>query len=144
MPLIAEDVPFLPSRIIVLSELAKKEKEKYLTILLQSKAKFHQDGFGNYIANIRMLAPGVKRAALNPPRSPAVVRKSNRGVPIEEAIRRLASNEPVLVEFVDCVPFEYSSFPRFVRMCMIEGPITYRTRGLGWLMKTVEDLYDAR
>lgn len=144
MPLIAEDVPFLPSRIIVLSELAKKEKEKYLSILLQSKAKFHQDGFGNYIANIRMLAPGVKRAALNGPRSPAATRRSNRGVPLEEALRRLNSNEPVHVEFVDCAPFEYSGFPRFVRMCMVDGPISYRTRGLGWLMKTVEDLYDAR
>ena len=54
---------FLPSRAFVLSELpGAREKEMYYKLLLDNGAKFFQDEHGNYIASVRMLAPGVKKA----------------------------------------------------------------------------------
>jgi hypothetical protein len=52
---------FNPVRVLVLSELSSKEKEKYYKLLLTTNSKFHIDGEGRYIANVRLLAPGVKK-----------------------------------------------------------------------------------
>ena len=54
---------FIPSRAFVLSELpGARDKEMYYKLLLDNGAKFFQDEEGNYIASVRMLAPGVKKA----------------------------------------------------------------------------------
>ena len=54
-------VSFHPTRVIVLSELHSKEKDKYYDLLLSSGAKFHVNESGQFVANIRLLAPGVKK-----------------------------------------------------------------------------------
>jgi hypothetical protein len=53
---------FRPSRLIVLSELPTKKKEYYYNLLLKQRAKLAPDGNGNYVANIRLLGPDVKKS----------------------------------------------------------------------------------
>ena len=55
------DSEFAPTRAMVLSEMSMREKEKYYSLLLSNEAKFFQDEHGNYIASVRVLAPGMSK-----------------------------------------------------------------------------------
>jgi hypothetical protein len=61
----ASNTPFHPTRLIILSELTTKEKEKYYNLLVSNEAKFHRNDSGQYIANVRLLAPGMKKVDPN-------------------------------------------------------------------------------
>jgi len=55
---------FRPTRAVVLSEMSTRDKEKYYKLLIESGARFYLDQGQTdeiYIANLRMLAPGVKK-----------------------------------------------------------------------------------
>ena len=56
-------IPFRPSHMIVLSELPDSEKQKYYEALLDNDCKlFTVAGEGARVADVRILAPGVKKA----------------------------------------------------------------------------------
>jgi hypothetical protein len=55
---------FRPTRAVVLSEMSTREKEKYYALLMENDARFYLDQGQTdeiYIANLRILAPGVKK-----------------------------------------------------------------------------------
>ena len=57
--------PFHSDHLIVLADLPIKEKEKYYNFLLNHSVRFVRDESGvatKYVANVRLLAPGVKKA----------------------------------------------------------------------------------
>src|SRR4051794_28390864 len=43
---------FYPTKVIVLSELPTREKEKYYQLLAYSNSKFRKDSEGRYVANV--------------------------------------------------------------------------------------------
>ena len=53
-----------PSRLVILSEMSVKDKEKYYKLITATKAKCSivqmDDGSIRYVANLRMLEKGVK------------------------------------------------------------------------------------
>ncbi len=139
---------FTPSRIIILSELSTREKEKYYQILLSNKAKFHRDPSGKYVANLRILAPGVKKEV-------EIKKAMNSGVsggasvggqslPLEDRLNRL-EQAFVTVNIVGVEPFDYSPYNRFsLLIATNRETVRPRPQSLPWLMKRIESLYDAR
>ena len=138
----ATDTPFNPTRLIVLSELSTKEKEKYYNLLIANEAKFHKNDSGQYIANVRLLAPGAKK------HDNAKNRKGSQetnSLLIEERLKRLHEEGRVLVKIVGVDDFDYSSYPRFSVLIANDGDkIQPRPKLLSWLMRCIEDLYDSR
>ena len=62
-------VQFRAERILLLSELPIREKEKFYALLLKDEVKFRPMEDGRYIGNIRILAPKVKKGAFSSPSS---------------------------------------------------------------------------
>ena len=60
---------FRAERVLLLSELPIKEKEKYYTLLIKDEVKFRPLNDGRYVGNIRILAPNVKKSAFSSPAS---------------------------------------------------------------------------
>lgn len=66
-------LPFNPSRVVLLSELSTRDKERYYTLLITHQAKFRRDSSQQsgqstqagdkqlFVADLRILAPGVKK-----------------------------------------------------------------------------------
>ena len=135
---------FLPSRAFVLSELpGAREKEMYYKLLLDNGAKFFQDEHGNYIASVRMLAPGVKKA--DPHAKNEHMLQKSLLLPYEERMTTLAKSGYVSVEVAGENQFNYSPYPRFVTLIADTGDtVKPKTRILSWVMKIIEDIYDAR
>ena len=139
-----EDV-FVPSRAVVLSELQHvRDKERYYQLLLDSGAKFFQDEHGNYIASMRMLAPGVKSDV-------GVDGKNKKAeyapvlLPYEQRMQSINENGFVSVSIAGKEQFDYSPYPRFVTLISDNGDIVKpKSRILSWMMKLIEDVYDAR
>jgi hypothetical protein len=139
-----EDV-FVPSRAVVLSELQHvRDKERYYQLLLDSGAKFVQDEHGNYIASMRMLAPGVKSDL-------GVDGKNKKAeyapvlLPYEQRMQSINENGFVSVSIAGKEQFDYSPYPRFVTLISDNGDIVKpKSRILSWMMKLIEDVYDAR
>ena len=135
---------FLPSRAFVLSELpGAREKEIYYKLLLENGAKFFQDEQGNYIASVRLLAPGVKKAEPHAMTDHAL--KKSLLLPYEERMSTLAKIGSVSIEVSGKNQFNYSPYPRFVTLIADTGDVVKpKTRILSWVMKIIEDVYDAR
>ncbi len=135
---------FIPSRAFVLSELpGARDKEMYYKLLLDNGAKFFQDEEGNYIASVRMLAPGVKKA--DPTAKNEQTLQKALLLPYEERMANLAKSGYVSVEVAGENQFNYSPYPRFVTLIADTGDtVKPKTRILSWVMKIIEDIYDAR
>jgi len=47
--------PFIPNKVVVLSQLGERERESYLALILRSNASIHVDATsGKYVANLRI------------------------------------------------------------------------------------------
>lgn len=138
----ATDTPFNPTRLILLSELSTKEKEKYYSLLIANGAKFHKNDSGQYIANVRLLAPGVKK--FDPAKQRRDPQQTN-SLLIEERLKRLQDGGRVIVKVIGMDDFDYHSYPRFSVLIANDGDkVQPRTKLLSWLMRCIEDLYDSR
>ena len=60
---------FRAERVLLLSELQIREKEKYYALLIKDEVKFHPMNDGRYVGNIRVLAPKIKKSAFSSPSS---------------------------------------------------------------------------
>ena len=60
---------FRAERVLLLSELSIKEKEKYYTLFIKDEVKFRPLSDGRYVGNMRILAPNVKKSAFSSPAS---------------------------------------------------------------------------
>ena len=135
---------FVPTHAFVLSELpGSRDKEMYYKLLLDNGAKFFQDDQGNYIASVRMLAPGVKKA--DPTAKNEHTLRKSLLLPYEERMANLAKSGFVSVDIAGENQFNYSPYPRFVTLIADSGDtVKPKTRILSWVMKIIEDIYDAR
>jgi len=134
---------FNPAKVVVLSELPMKEKEKYYQLLLMNNAKFIRDSEGKYIANLRLLAPGIKKI------DPILERKKKDGgnyaLTFQERLTKLRQEGFIQVQIVGVQPFDYNAFPRFTALIAFRNEIVKpKVRHLSWVMKLVEDIYDNR
>lgn len=71
--------------------------------------------------------------------------KASNTLPFEERLKRLANagNLEVIIEGV--APFDYNAFPKFSSLIALSGTtVKPRMRALSWLMRLIEDTYDAR
>ena len=159
--------PFLPCSAVVLSELGAEERRRYLELLAKRETSVARDGGGRWVANVRILAPGLAGpakqapAAAEPTRAKSagpgkgVVTFSARKKLVREAKRSpaalLESVEDVVVGGVDC-----ALYPRFSSL-VLASTRSQRARGdtsavakpprvrpLSWLMRLIEEIYDAR
>jgi hypothetical protein len=134
---------FLPTRAFVLSELNARDKEAYYELLLNNGTKFFQDEAGNYIGSLRLLAPGVKKADKSHATEASL--KKCLLLPYEERMANLTENGFVSVQIAGKVQFDYTPYPRFVTLIADTGDVVKpKTRILSWMMKIIEDAYDAR
>lgn len=134
---------FQPSRVFILSELPAREKEKMFELLLENETKFFQDEAGNYIGSLRLLAPGVKKA--DKAHSSEATLKRSLLLPYEERMTNLSENGFVSVQIAGKEQFDYSPYPRFVTLISDTGDVVRpKARILSWMMKIIEDIYDAR
>jgi hypothetical protein len=142
---------FNPSRAIILSELMTREKEKYYHLLLLNNAKFTRDGDGRYIANVRLLAPGVrKNESTNAGNSIVPEKKkketSNYALIFQERLTRLRESGFITVTIQgNNTQFDYNIYPRFTALIAFDNDIVKpKLRPLLWVMKYIEDIYDSR
>ena len=133
---------FNPSRIVVLSELNTREKEKYYQLLLSNKVRFHRDEEGRYVASLRLLAPGIKKEA---DARKGGISTTISTVSFENRLNRLQQQIPVSVRIVGVEPFDYTPYIRFTALISANSDVVRpKVQSLSWLMKKIELLYDAR
>ncbi len=138
--------PFYSDHLIVLADLPIKEKEKYYNFLLNHNVRFVRDESGaetKYVANVRLLAPGVKRAdyLLKSKELDASVATASN-IAMEDKLSKI---HDINVKIVGVDQFEYKSYTRLTNLIAADGEtIKPRHRILSWLMKTIEELYDSR
>ena len=141
---------FRPTRAVVLSEMTTKEKEKYYTLLLENGARFYLDQGQSdeiYIANIRVLAPGVKKEKKKGfSKDGKAVTDVRTSTPPAQRLNRLAEAGGTMKVTISGVkPFDYTPYIRFVALISHENEVVKpKARILSWLMKLIEELYDAR
>ena len=141
---------FRPTRVVVLSEMSTRDKEKYYNMLIESGARFYQDQGQSdeiYIANLRVLAPGVKKEKKkNVGKDGKTVTDNKVATPPSQRLTRLANaGGRIAVNITGVKPFDYSPYMRFVALIAHENDeCKPKMRILSWLMKMIEDLYDAR
>ena len=165
---------FAPSHVIVLSELTAKEKDAYYDLMLAQDASVYEDdprnskGTPRHIANMRILAPGIKKDAPKSQKTP------KKGLDPREKLRRVAnapvedlksSLRPVQIDAGDgnTDELDLSLFPRFAAyltpmqslgdgadggaadiLAAGSSKIVPKQRPLVWVMKLIEEIYDSR
>mmetsp|Transcript_3092 Transcript_3092/g.4755 ORF Transcript_3092/g.4755 Transcript_3092/m.4755 type:complete len:680 (+) Transcript_3092:79-2118(+) len=133
--------PFNPTRLILLSELSTKQKEIYYTLLINNETKFHRNDTGQYIANVRLLAPGIKKDNGRRRRGP----QQTNSLLLEERLMNLQEEGRVDISIIGVDDFDYHSYPRFSVLIANNGDeVQPRPKLLSWLMRYIEDLYDSR
>ena len=138
---------FNPSRVIVLSELSARQKEKYYQIILSNKLKFRKDGNGQYITNLRILAPGIKKANATEYVVGSNVHSNKTVFNLESRLKQLDDDNIRLknVNIVNDNNFDYSLYDRFAKLIAIEtNSISPKLYTLSALMKRIEVVYDTR
>ena len=130
-----------PTRLVVLSELSAREKDKYYELLLRSETKFYFDAkLNKYVGNVRLLGPNVKRAAYEEKKKEVV-----STLPFEERLKRLQEGNTASVRIQGIESFDYEEFVKFVALIASNGEfVKPKQKSLTWLMRMIEDLYDAR
>jgi hypothetical protein len=140
----SNNTPFIPKHLVVLAELDTREKEKYYNIMLNNGSKFHRTENGQYVLNMRILAPGVKKQQSGGGKQKEQMSNS---LPFEERLQRLQAEDPVTVHFAggQAELFDYTSYPRFSVLIANDGDtVSPRPKLLSWLMRAIEEVYDAR
>ena len=142
---------FNPSKAIVLTELTTREKEKYYHLLLLNNAKFTRDSEGRYIANVRLLAPGVRKNESTNSGNNIVPEKkkketSNYALIFQERLTKLRENGFINVNILgNNSQFDYNIYPRFTALIAFNNDtVKPKLRPLLWVMKYIEDVYDSR
>jgi hypothetical protein len=139
------DSEFFPTRAIVLSEIPTREKDVYYNLLLDNEARFFEDEDGNYVGSVRLLAPGIKKSQLDVDRHNKQNVAKLLSLPYEERMRSMKTKGSVSVRVAGTEQFDYSPYPRFVSLIADNDDIVKpKTRVLSWVMKIIEDAYDAR
>ena len=132
---------FNPTKVIVLSELSSREKERYFSILLANNIKVQKHANGKYIANVRLLAPFVKKIDTETKKKDV----NNYAVSFQKRLLKLKQEGFINVHIVGVEPFDCNAYPRFTALIAFNGEsVKPKIRHLSWIMKIVEDLYDWR
>lgn len=134
--------PFNASRVIVLSELSTREKDKYYDLLLSNQTKFYFDkNLNKYVGNVRLLGPQGKRSDYEDKKRDVIV----SSLPFEERLKRLQDGNPISVRIQGAEKFDYNEFVKFTVLVASNGDVVKpKQRTLSWLMRTIEELFDSR
>lgn len=140
---------FQPVKLIILSELSTREKERYYRLLLLNNAKFRRDAYGRYVGNVRLLAPGIRKVNVNVDGSEKKKKDtSNYALIFQERLMKLRTEgfiEVNLQGLNNSTEFDYNSYPRFTALIAFHGEtVRPKLRPLSWVMKYIEDIYDQR
>ena len=132
---------FAPSRAIVLSELSVREKDKYYDLLLRNNSKFYYDPvLKKFVGNVRLLGPNVKRYHFSEKK-----KMTTTALPFEERLKRLHDGVTATVNIQGVPKFEYDEFTKIVALIASDREVVKpKKRTLSWMMRTIEELYDAR
>jgi hypothetical protein len=132
---------FYPTKVIILSELSSREKERYFSILLSNNIKVRRLPDGKYVANVRLLAPFVKKVDTDAKKKDI----NNYAVSFQKRLLKLKQEGFINVKIVGVEPFDCNAYPRFTALIAFNGEtVKPKVRLLSWIMKIVEDLYDWR
>lgn len=136
------NIPFNPTKLILLSELPTREKEKYYNLLITANAKFAVDSEGNYVTNIRMLAPGRKKSDTE--KKKLDISQTN-SLMFEDRLRRMQEQGVVSVRIEGVDPFDFNTYSRFSALISTKDEVVKpRPKLLSWLMRLIEEVYDSR
>ena len=133
--------PFVPTKVIVLAELSIREKEQYYQLMVANNCKFHKDGEGRFVGNVRLLSPNVRKIEHELKKKDS----SNYSLTFQERLTRLKQEGFINVQIIAPEQIEYNGYPRFTALIAYNGDtVRPRPRPLAWVMKIVEDIYDYR
>ena len=149
-------IPFRPSHMIVLSELPDSEKQKYYEALLDNDCKlFTVTGEGARVADMRILAPGVKKAPADSPIRARMTAGEEgagaQGAPSRATLAAVANktraellaDEAIATKRV--LGMACREYPRFTASIIASADAAKpKARPLPWLMRFIEEVYDAR
>jgi hypothetical protein len=148
-------VEYNPSRVILLSELSTRDKERYYTLLLTHQAKFRKETSnsqsGLFVADLRILSPTTKKSDYqrkylgDEKDTQSTTRAAEFSWGREDRLRRLLEDGYVQVQIIGVEDFEYNTYTKFAALISNHGDMVRpKSRTLSWVMKTIEDIYDAR
>ena len=133
---------FNPLRVVVLSELTAREKDRFYQILVEQDAKFHLDSNSRIVSNVRLLGPNAPRLI-----EEGRQHKVKEQIGFSQRLARLdnASVEGVQVAIQGVPDIDYSPYRTFVALASEDGEMVKpKKHVLTWVMRLVEDFYDAR
>jgi hypothetical protein len=143
---------FQPVKVIVLSELSTREKERYYKLLLLNNAKFRRDSQGHFVCNLRLLAPGLRKASAVAAEGLDKKKRdtSNYALIFQDRLMHLKTHGFISVRLQGLPPsaveaFDYQAYPRFTTLIAADQEaVRPKLRPLAWAMKYIEDIYDHR
>ncbi len=128
--------PFAPRCAVVLRELEPEARRRYVTMLANRNVESRQDGDA-WVANLRILAPGVDAPALA--EKPAAKAKP----PLRERLARAIKSDEGPPDVASINTLAYPRFASLVWRAVGTSP-TAEVKPLPWLMRCAESIYDAR
>ena len=128
--------PFAPRCAVVLRELEPEARRRYVTMLANRNVESRQDGDA-WVANLRILAPGVDAPALA--EKPAAKPKP----PLRDRLARAIKSDEGPPDVASINTLAYPRFASLVWRAVGTSP-TAEVKPLPWLMRCAESIYDAR
>lgn len=125
---------FSSSRVVRFGDMAEDEKEAFTKYMVEQKVQFFKDTDGSYVANIRLYDPNVIDMAAYQRSKQGSKKDSRRG-------RSAGGDESAPAAAVEV---SASAYPRFTSLIQTRDAVKPKTRPLAWLMRLIEELYDAR
>eukprot|EP00750_Incisomonas_marina_P028500 INCI6743.1.p1 GENE.INCI6743.1~~INCI6743.1.p1 ORF type:complete len:531 (-),score=111.93 INCI6743.1:1330-2811(-) len=140
-------------RTVVFSRLSSKEKEKFMRFLVRNRVAFSKTG-DEFVASIRLVPKKVdvppnlhddsSLADEGPPPldnsrfEESLFGKRAARPPTDQAriVRAMAKN--------DNFDFDFADYPKFTALLSRDGSKQPRIRPLPWLLRIIEDVYEAR
>eukprot|EP00941_MAST-03F_sp_MAST-3F-sp1_P002997 g2997.t1 len=136
---------------VIFGDLPENEKEEYYTFLVKNNVQFYREEDGSYVANVRIEPPGsaAALAARKKREQKSKKRSGNR----RNMYGRRASRPPnEMGRIVGALAgrrggrgdFDFEAYPKFSSLITLREQLKPRKRPLTWLMRLIEEIYDAR
>lgn len=138
---------------VIFSDLPENEKEDYYSFLVKNNVQFYREADGSYVANVRLEPPGSAGAKALREEKEAKKRRAKaarrRG---GNMYGRRASRPPAeMARIVGAMAgggkrgdFDFEAYPKFSSLITLRDQLKPRKRPLSWIMRLIEEIYDAR
>lgn len=139
---------FSSSRIVTFSDLPEEEKDAFIKFFAAQKVQFFRDADGSYVANVRLYDPNVIDMGLYQRSKQTAGGKEDSRKPEGGARGGNSSASASSSSAAGSSSAAFSTYGMYSKFTSLIAPketgIKPKTRPLVWLMRLIEELFDAR